>query len=96
MLLTRSETGEALVNEAVAESAIKVEELDVREISEMQPYQVTRKQVVLGRVLAAGLANNQLVHYRNMGLIKSSLTGNPIIWLRHAWGAYKRTKGENQ
>ena len=47
-------------------------------------------------VLAAGLANKKLVSYKNMGLIKASLSINPITWLRHAWGTYKRTKGEAQ
>ncbi len=96
LLLTRSALGEALVNEALLANAIKVEDLDVNEIAKMQPYQVSRKQVVLGRVLAAGLANNKLVNYKKMGLIKASLSINPITWLRHAWGTYKRTKGEPQ
>ncbi|MDF1690461.1 MAG: Coenzyme F420 hydrogenase/dehydrogenase, beta subunit C-terminal domain [Cycloclasticus sp.] len=96
MLLTRSKLGEALVNEATEANVIKVEELDLNAISEMQPYQLTRKQVVLGRVLAAGLANKYLVHYKNMGLILSSLSGNPVTWLRHAWGTYKRSNGEKQ
>lgn len=96
LLLTRSTLGEALVNEALKKNAIEVEDLDVKEIAKMQPYQVNRKQVVLGRVLAAGLANKKIVRYKNMGLIQSSLTINPITWLRHSWGTYKRTKGEQQ
>lgn len=96
LLLTRSALGEALVNEALLENGIEVEDLDVQEISKMQPYQVSRKQVVLGRVMAAGLANKKLVSYKNMGLIKASLSINLITWLRHAWGTYKRTKGEAQ
>jgi coenzyme F420 hydrogenase subunit beta len=96
LLLTRNKLGEELVNEAFLANVIKIEDLDITEISKMQPYQVNRKQVVLGRVIAAGLANKKLVSFKNMGLIKASLRTNPITWLRHAWGTYRRTKGEMQ
>lgn len=96
LLLTRTEIGERLVNETKFANAIETDDLDVSEIARMQPYQVNRKQVVLGRVLAASIANKRLVKYKRLGLIQSSLTINPITWLRHAWGTYKRTKGEVQ
>ena len=96
LLLTRTEIGESLVNETKLANAIETDDLDVSEIARMQPYQVNRKQVVLGRVLAASIANKRLVKYKRLGLIQSSLTINPITWLRHAWGTYKRTKGEVQ
>jgi coenzyme F420 hydrogenase subunit beta len=96
LILTRSTFGEALVNEALLAKVIEIENLDVKEISKMQPYQLSRKQVVLGRVMAAGLANKKLVSYKNMGLIKASFSINPITLLMHALGTYKRTKGEIQ
>jgi coenzyme F420 hydrogenase subunit beta len=53
-----------------------------------------RKKVVLGRVLAARLALGRAPVYRNMGLLRASLTARPTMWLRNAVGTFKRAKGE--
>jgi coenzyme F420 hydrogenase subunit beta len=96
LLLTRTEAGEHLINEAIHAVSIQVSPLDVGEISKMQPYQVNRKKVVLGRVLAAGLAHRYFIQYKNMGLVVASLATDPVTWFRHAWGTFKRVKGEVQ
>lgn len=96
LLITRSKVGELLVNEAKISGVIQMDDLDIKEISKMQPYQASRKKLVIGQVIAAGLANKRFVYYRNLGLIRASLSINPITWLRYAWGTYKRAKGEKQ
>lgn len=96
LLLSRTAEGERLVAQAYQANAIDMADLPAGEIAQMQPYQVTRKRVVLGRVIAAGLANRNIVRFWRMGLVKSSLGINPVTWLRHAWGTYKRSKAEPQ
>ena len=94
LLLTRSARGEALVQQALAQQAITAQDLPVADIARMQPYQVLRKQVVLGRVLATWLARRRPPRYRHLGLWRASWQANKIDWLRHAWGTWRRAQGE--
>jgi coenzyme F420 hydrogenase subunit beta len=94
LVLGRSSKGAALIEQARQAGALHLDPLDVAEIAKMQPYQVMRKKVVLGRVLAARLALGRAPVYRNMGLLRASLTARPTMWLRNAVGTFKRAKGE--
>jgi coenzyme F420 hydrogenase subunit beta len=92
LLITRTTVGESLVQEAVRVGAIETADLAITEIDHMQPYQLNRKQVVLGRVLATRLKNGWIPRYRRMGLINASLSARPMHWLRSAMGAYRRAR----
>ena len=94
LVLGRSQRGQQLLAAAQAAAAITLEPLAVAEIAKMQPYQVMRKKVVLGRVLATRLALGRAPSYRNLGLVRASLSARPTMWLRNAIGTYKRAKGE--
>lgn len=94
LLLARTRAGEALVRAAVEAGSIEVSDLPVSEIARMQPYQVHRKSVALGRILGAFARLGHVPKFRQMGLIKASLRASPIEWLRNAVGTYKRAKGE--
>ncbi|NRR31608.1 Coenzyme F420 hydrogenase/dehydrogenase, beta subunit C-terminal domain [Oxalobacteraceae bacterium] len=96
LILSRTAAGEALVREAMALQVIEAAELDVGEIAKMQPYQVDRKRMVLGRVLATRLAQGRAPRYRRLGLVKASLGAVPLLWLKSAWGTWRRAKGETQ
>jgi coenzyme F420 hydrogenase subunit beta len=96
LVVSRTAVGESLVLEAVREGAIDVSDLAVTEIDRMQPYQLNRKQVVLGRLLATRLRSGWAPRYRRLGLIKASLSARPMDWLRNALGTYKRAEGEPQ
>lgn len=96
LILSRTAVGEALVEAAMRDGAVTAEDLPVEEIARMQPYQVNRKQMVLGRLIATRLRLGSAPVYRRMGLLRASLSANPIAWLRSAWGTYKRAKGEPQ
>lgn len=96
LILSRTPAGEKLVMDAMAAGAISAEGLPVTEIARMQPYQLNRKQMVLGRLIATRLRLGAAPVYRGMGLLKASLTASPLAWLRSAWGTYKRAKGEEQ
>lgn len=96
LILSRTRRGEALVSAAMAAGALSADELPVSDIARMQPYQVNRKQMVLGRLLATWLARHHAPRYRSMGLLKAALQANKIEWLRNAWGTLRRAKGEPQ
>lgn len=93
LVISRTSVGESLVQEAVREGAIEVSDLAVTEIDRMQPYQLNRKQVVLGRLLGARLRSGWAPRYRRLGLVKASLSARPMDWLRNAIGTYRRAKG---
>ncbi len=96
LVLARTAAGRALVEAATGAKAISAAPLPVDEIAKMQPYQVDRKQLVLGRRIATRLSMGQAPHYPHMGLLSASMKAKPIHWLRSAWGTYKRTKQEKQ
>lgn len=94
LLLTRTENGERLLQDAVKAGAIVVSDIDIGEIARMQPYQLNRKQVVLGRVLATRLRRGWAPRYRRLNLLKATLTASAMIWLKSAIGTFRRAKGE--
>ena len=94
LILSRTPAGERLINQAM-QAAISVEPLDVNEISLMQPYQVSRKQMVLARLLGTWLARKTLYpRYINLQLVKNAMTAKPVEWLRSMVGTFRRAKGE--
>ncbi|MBZ8140320.1 hypothetical protein CLD22_10465 [Rubrivivax gelatinosus] len=96
LVLARTDAGSSLLQLALAEGAVVLEPLDLSEVARMQPYQVTRKEMVLGRVLGARLALGRAPRFRNLGLLRASLAARPIPWLRSAVGTFRRAKGEAQ
>lgn len=96
LLLTRTAVGESLVLEAVRAGAIGVSDLEISEIEQMQPYQLNRKQVVLGRLLATRLRLGWAPRFLRLGLVRASLSARPLAWLRNALGTYKRAEGETR
>lgn len=96
LILTRTVAGEALVQSAFKDDAIEMNDLSISEIEKMQPYQVTRKKMVLGRVTAAALRSQFLVKYKNLGLVKAALSISPIKLLKNAAGTFVRTRPEKQ
>lgn len=94
LLLTRTARGESLVAQAMAQRAVVAQDLPVADIARMQPYQVLRKQVVLGRWLATWVARRFAPRYRHLGLLRASWQSNKIEWLRNAWGTLRRAHGE--
>ncbi|MDD4942913.1 MAG: Coenzyme F420 hydrogenase/dehydrogenase, beta subunit C-terminal domain [Rhodoferax sp.] len=95
LVLARTPNGQKLLSQTVNQSII-TSPLDIKEIRKMQPYQDLRKKLVSGRSLAVYIALGETPKYINLGLWKSTAKINPIIWLRNAWGTYKRIKPEVQ
>jgi coenzyme F420 hydrogenase subunit beta len=94
LLISRTNKGQTLLEEAVRDSAIVIEDLDIKEISKMQPYQENRKQMALGRVIATKLAIGLAPRYKGLKLIKTSLMANPLEWLKGAAGTFRRAKSQ--
>jgi coenzyme F420 hydrogenase subunit beta len=95
LILARTTEGESLLAELVAAAAIQRESLPVEDIALMQPYQLLRKRLALGRGLATWLARGRTVKYRRMKLLSAALQERPLTVLRNAWGTYKRAHGED-
>ena len=96
LVIARTLSGLRLVDAACSAASIATLALHVDEIAKMQPYQVERKQLVLGRQMAVKLALGTGPKYRRMGLLRASLQSKPFGFFRSAWGAYKRSNGEEQ
>lgn len=94
LILARTPAGQKLLDMAIASHAVSSTPLALVEVSKMQPYQVLRKKLVLGRLWATKLAMGAAPRYVNLGLTKTALSANPINFLRNAWGTFKRAKPE--
>lgn len=94
LLLARTAAGEELVAMAVESGCISTASISIEDVAKMQPYQVSRKQMVLGRLVATLVRRGKVPRFWNLGLLRASFSAKPISWLRSAWGAYKRADGE--
>jgi len=78
-VLARTERGAALLREAVAAGAIELAPLDVSELMAMQPYQVRRKRVLVGRLAAMLLLGRRVPRYRRLRLWRNALRGGRAL-----------------
>lgn len=92
LVITRSRAGEALVLSAVQAGVLAVEPGSAAAVAGMQPYQLTRKQVVLGRWVAVVLRTRVLPRFRGLRLGVAMRRGGWIPALRNAWGTFKRVR----
>jgi len=94
LVLARTAKGRALLDAALRDRAIQLEPLAVEEIAKMQPYQVARKQVVLARLVGAGLALGQWPRFRGLRLWRAAMGAGSSTLLRNALGTFKRARRE--
>jgi coenzyme F420 hydrogenase subunit beta len=94
MLLTRTAKGERLAMSAVQSGHLVTEALPITEIAGMQPYQLTRKQVVWGRWVALWLKKGIRPRFQGMRLLANGQAGGWMPVLRNGWGTFKRLKGQ--
>jgi coenzyme F420 hydrogenase subunit beta len=90
MLLTRTKLGEACVQAAVQLGRIQVDALPVNDINVIQPYQLTRKQVVLGRLIGFSVMRRMWPRFHNLRLLSNTLSGGIVSALRNGWGTARR------
>ncbi len=68
--------------------------LPTPEMAGMQPYQLTRKQVVWGRWVALWLKKGIRPCFKGMRLLVNGQAGGWMPVLRNGWGTFKRLKGQ--
>ena len=68
LILARTHRGLDILNAAKAFGSIKVDDLDMVEVSKMQPYHVMRKQLVLSRLAAMTIFRRYTPKYKNLRL----------------------------
>lgn len=95
LIISRTPSGERLLNEAMTAGAIAMQACSAEAIADMQPYQVTRKRVVLGRWLAVGLRTGIWPRFGGLHLLKALRRGGLLPALRNAWGTFKRVRHAN-
>jgi coenzyme F420 hydrogenase subunit beta len=78
-VLGRTERGAALLKEAVAAGAIELGPLAASELMAMQPYQVRRKRVLVGRLAALRLLGQRAPRYRRLRLWRNALRGGRAL-----------------
>ncbi len=89
-ILTRTETGERIVQEAVAAGYIEATEIDIDEIEKMQPYQARRKQLVLSRLAAMGVLGRVVPRFSNMTLWSAARSERLLSHIRSFLGMARR------
>lgn len=82
LVLSRTQHGIDLVNEAVSAGYLAVSELPVNDIERMQPYQAERKKMVGARILGLFLAY-PISKYQNFGIFKLSLRSSIKSFIRN-------------
>lgn len=90
LILSRTGSGEELVRAAVLAGALHAEDCPVEDIARMQPYQLTRKRVVLGRLFAVFLRRGVWPRFNGLRLFQCASRGGWLPVLRNMWGTYRR------
>ena len=95
LVLVRTPRGARLLAEAVAAGDVALADLDLAEVAAMQPYQVERKRMALGRLAAARLATGHAPQATSLSLWPAARQAAPVAFVRSAVGTYRRARGES-
>jgi len=96
LILTRTRVGEELLIEAIAAGAVVADYLPVEEIAKMQPYQLTRKKMVLSRLVGTFLRLGHVPRFRRLGLTRAAMQTSPVEFARSLVGTFRRVRKEQQ
>jgi coenzyme F420 hydrogenase subunit beta len=94
LILVRTPRGAQLLSDAVSAGDLSIEPLDLGEVAAMQPYQVERKRMVLGRLIAARAAQGHSPSTRRLRLVAAARQASFGEFVRNAVGTFRRAKGE--
>ena len=94
-LIARTERGYRVVLEAVAAGILVVHPVRIERLAEVQPFQVSRRRTLAGRLLGVLLAGGRIPRYRGFGLVGLGVS-NLGASLRAARGAWSRTRRSAQ
>lgn len=92
LIISRTQNGDNLIINALREKYIRISEnnINIAEVVQMQPYQIFRKIYLLPRILAMSILGRKHPPYNNSLLIKASLKGNPISFVKNFGGMVMR------
>jgi coenzyme F420 hydrogenase subunit beta len=90
-LIARTERGERLVREAIADGVIEATPIDIRAVRPVQPLQVNRRSELAARLLGVRAAGVRVPRYRGFGLLALSAQ-RPKRALRSGLGAFRRAR----
>lgn len=90
IILSRSETGETVVQAAIESGFVKADPLDAALLPSMQPYQKRRKQLSLSRLGAMVVLLRPFPKYSGLHLWASASRGNVRATLRSFAGMFIR------
>ena len=91
LILARTTTGERLLQMAVQGGFLVRQPGAVQHIAGMQPYQLTRKQLLASRLLAIVLGRrSQYPRFQGLRLLSAAFGIGPVAHLRNLIGTYRR------
>jgi coenzyme F420 hydrogenase subunit beta len=90
LLITRTAVGSALASGAFGAGSIAITDFDVRDLSQIQPYQLKRKREVLARAMAARLFRKSTPKYIRLQVLKCARQLGALNTVRAFLGAGKR------
>lgn len=93
-LIARTRRGHDVILAAIENGVIQAEPLELRHISNVQPYQVERRATLWARLIGRRLAGWIIPTYPGFGLFGQSLR-NPLRSLRYAYGSFRRSRAKN-
>lgn len=90
LIISRTEAGDGLLNDAVTAGALSVEPLDVNEIDLMQPAQARRKRLVAARTASCRLLMQPVPKMRGLDVGKAARTARVSERMRNFLGTLRR------
>lgn len=90
LIITRTEHGQTLVQEAIDAGYIATSEFDPRHLQHIQRYQISRRQAILPRLLALKLFGRPTPRYSGLHLLYCAWTGGPRSFVRQFIGMVRR------
>lgn len=93
LILARTARGQELLQSALTRGGIESAPCDAAEIAKMQPYQLARKRLLAGRLLALALAGRQRPGYQGLRLWANAKRLGLVEHLRNIKGTLARLPG---
>lgn len=90
LIVSRTPLGKSLVAGAVARGRLVVESCRIDDVGLMQPYQLARKRVVVGRLMALVLRRGLWPRFEGLRLWANAWNGGGLPVLRNLWGTFRR------
>jgi len=75
LILIRTHSGLKLINDAIASNLICIEDIQIEQLSFIQPYQVKRKQTALARTIALRFVGAGVPSFRGYSLLQAAVQG---------------------